>query len=376
MARIALGIVLLCAAGLTAAEPNIYPAAKHGQGELKIINGIPVAILQGTPEEIGTQYGELILKPALPLVSTIPEFLKEMKLANRYPELLKMGTTLIDHASDDFRVEITAAAKTAGIDTELLLFSNTLADIYKLGGCSTVVVEAKRSKTGHPIFGRNFDWPPYKNLGDHTCVIVYRPKGKHAYASIHLPPCVGIISGMNDAGLCLTMNEIMKSADETPTLDTAGVPLTFIYRTILEECTTVDEAEARMRKFKRPTAAAITLCDRKSGAVLEITPKNVMVRRGMEGITCCTNHFRCDGLATSMECKRYRALEPLQKADGPMLGVPEVAKELQKVSQWVWTMQSMVFEPEPLRLHLSYATGSSAAWKPMKQIDLAPLFGK
>jgi len=373
-----LTFALLFALGATSSafgQATIYPAAKHGKGELKYIDQIPVAVLEGTPEEIGEQYGALVVKPAEPLLKTIPEFLKAMGLANRYPELLKAGQTLIDHTSPEFRAELAAAAKAGGTDLDLLVFGNTMADIYKLGGCSTVVVEPNRSATGSPIFGRNFDWPPYKNLGDHTVVVVYKPKGKHAFVSVDIPPIMGIISGMNDAGLCLTMNEIKSAKDGSPTLDIDGVPLAYLYRTVLEECTTIDEAEALMKKLKRPTAAAVTLCDRKGGAVFEITPKSVFVRRSVEGVCCCTNHFRCDELVQSKECWRYRNLEKLQKSDAAKLGVAEVAKELHGVSQFFWTMQAMVFEPKPLTLHLAYASGSSATKKPLRKIELAELFG-
>jgi len=369
-------VCVLMMVPVATAEPiAIYPSAKHGKGELRYINQLPVAILEGTPEEIGEQYGKLVLAPAATLMKSVPEFIKAMGLAEKYPELIKLGQTLLDHTEPDFRTEMAAVAKGAGIDLEVLVFSNTMADIYKLGGCSTVVVEPSRSMTGNPIFGRNFDWPPFKNLGDHTLIVVFKPKGKHAFVSVNMPSVMGIISGMNDAGLCITMNEIKKSADKAPTLDPDGVPLAYLYRRILEECTTIDEAEVLMRKMKRSTAAAITLCDRKGGAVFEITPKTVKVRRSVEGVCCCTNHFRCEGLSLTKECRRYSVLEKLQQPDAAKMGVPEVTKELNKVSQFIWTMQVMVFEPEELNLYLAFGSGMSSK-KPLPKVELKELFGK
>ena len=51
---------------------------------------------------------------------------------------------------------------------------------------------------------------------EHTLVVVYRPKGKHAFAAVTISPITGVISGMNDAGLAVTINEISlrQSADK------------------------------------------------------------------------------------------------------------------------------------------------------------------
>ena len=45
-------------------QPFRFPEGKHGKGELKYRNGLPVLIAQGTPEEIGEQIGVLAVKPA------------------------------------------------------------------------------------------------------------------------------------------------------------------------------------------------------------------------------------------------------------------------------------------------------------------------
>jgi hypothetical protein len=57
-------LALLCALPARGDEPFRYPEARHGQGELRYIDEIPVLVVQGTPEEVGTQIGMLALKPA------------------------------------------------------------------------------------------------------------------------------------------------------------------------------------------------------------------------------------------------------------------------------------------------------------------------
>ena len=54
----------------------------------------------------------------------------------------------------------------------------------KMGGCSTLVVEPGRSAVKGPLFGRNLDYPTLGFLQDYTLVTIYRPRGRHAFASI------------------------------------------------------------------------------------------------------------------------------------------------------------------------------------------------
>src|SRR5687767_8399166 len=60
---------LLTAAFASAAEPFRYPEGKHGQAELRYINGLPVLSVRGTPEEIGEQTVALAGRPAERLLS-------------------------------------------------------------------------------------------------------------------------------------------------------------------------------------------------------------------------------------------------------------------------------------------------------------------
>ena len=49
--------------------------------------------------------------------------------------------------------ELKAAAKAAGVERNLLILTNAMPDLEKIGGCSTMIVEPGRSKTKAPLFG-------------------------------------------------------------------------------------------------------------------------------------------------------------------------------------------------------------------------------
>ena len=132
------------------------------------------------------------------------------------------------------------------------------------------------------------------------------------------------------------------------------------FRQVLEECATVAEAEALLRGMTRTTTACLTICDAKGGAVFEITPKTLVVRRATNGVVCCTNHFRSEALGKPTKCWRYDALDPLH-AQTAKLGVADVFGRLDAVNQGKFTLQSMAFEPAARKWHLK--VGSEPASK-------------
>lgn len=323
---------------------------------------------------MGEQFGKLAIANGPDLDALHKQFLKDAGQEKRYPILSAMSAALKPSFPPHITTEIEAAAKASDRELGLLLFANTVADLTSGMGCSTVIVEKDRSKSGSPIFGRNFDWMPTKGITEHTLVVVYKGEGKRAFAAVTVSPIEGVISGMNDAGLCVTINEIsIKKSKDKAEFNWKGTPLLMTFRRVLEECATVAEAEKLLRDLPRTSTCCMTICDKSGGAVFELTPKNLEVRTHVNGVCCCTNHFRTDKLSVTDVCPRYEKLSPLQAKDGPKLGVTEVFAELDKVHQGKHTLQSMVFEPGARVLHLAYGTGPATKLPPVK-LDLGRMF--
>lgn len=366
--------VLLLAAPASAAEPKSFPAATHGKGELKYVENVPVLILKGTPAEMGEQYGKLAVANAPDLDGLHKRFLRDSGQERRYPIILTLASKLKANFPPHVAAEVEAAAKASGRNEGLFLFANTIADLTSGLGCSTVVVEKDRSKTGAPIFGRNFDWLPSDGISQHTLVVVYKGEGKRAFAAVTTTPIAGVISGMNDAGLSVTINEIsLKRSKDKAEFNWKGTPLLMSFRRVLEECATVAEAEKLLREMPRTSSCCLTLCDKNGGCVFEMTPANLEVRSAVNGVTCCTNHFRTDKLSTTTKCWRYDALEPLQGKSAAKLDVADVVKQLDAVHQGKNTLQTMVFEPAERVLHFAYGEGP-ATRRELRRLDLGKLF--
>ncbi len=366
-----LWVALVLVLASRAEGPFRYPEARAGAGELRSIAGVPVLLAQGKPEDTGRQLGLLVLKPASGLRRLAEDFMKANGWDKLYPVLVKTGGVMKPQFPPDHLQELKAAAEASGWPEDLLVFANTIPDLRKLTGCSALMVEAGRSATGGPLFGRNLDWPPFGPLTEYAFVAVSRPQGKLAFASVTYPGLLGVTSGMNEKGLAVADLTVHEARDGSPKLDVTGVPYTLLLRRVLEECATIEDAEKLVRSVRRTTRQNIALCDRRHAAVFEVTPRTVVVRGAVEGICACTNHFRTEPLAASPRCPRYDRLE--QSQDLKPLDVAAVARQMDAVHQGEWTLQTMVFEPAKLRLHVALGPGP-ATRLPLRTLELGPLF--
>ena len=176
---------------------------------------------------------------------------------------------------------------------------------------------------------------------------------------------------MNDAGLCIGQNEILKAGDDSPKYNPLGIPMALAAHRLMEECKDLDEAEKLIREMTWTTATLFAMADRNEGRIFEITPKTVHVRKANNSFCAATNHFRTDGLKVADEfpCWRWPRLETSSQFTKPF-GVKDVQDTLDYVNAGNYTLQSMVFEPGPLRLHV--ALGEPPVTKlPYREIDLS-----
>lgn len=378
MPRLAFALILLgFAVPAAVAEPFKFPEGKHGKGELKYVNGIPVLVLAGTPEEMGEQMGVLGLKPAAGAVGVAKELLKRRKLDLILPLIKRLGEAMLAKYPEAYRREFEAMAEHGGIDRDLLVIGNLYSELRHLNGCSGVTIDAGRSATGGPLMGHNWDWPPIPGMHQYQLVIVWRPAGKKPFAVVGFPGVVAACaqqSSFNADGLAMGSDEVNASADGAPQVDWENVPSSVICRRILEECATTADVEKLVRTDRPAERQALVVCDRAGGAVLEITPKTVVVRRGNEGVCWATNHCRSKELLVPAAAKCWRA-DLFAKMTWPAkVGLADVAKALHAVNQGAWTAHTWVFEPKTLKLRLAIGDGKkSATEKKLTEIDLVPL---
>jgi hypothetical protein len=131
--------------------------------------------------------------------------------------------------------------------------------------------------------------------------------------------------------------------------------------------------------MKRTTTNNLAVCDRKGSAVFEFTPTRLVARRSEESMCFCTNHFcttelklaQPKNIMTTLD--RYATLKKALREE-KKLGVAEVQRYLDAANQGEQTLQTMVFEPATLTLHLATAEGKKpASAQKLKKLDLSEL---
>ena len=374
---LALWGLFLCLVPAPAQEKFHYPERRHGQGQLRYVNGVPVLLVQGTSEEIGDQVANLAVGPAQRMVTYPKELLAAIGAPRMWGPVLALGKSMLPQFPEAYRREMDAMLRRYPQYADLLIAGNTAFDIKKMVACSSLIVEPTRSKNGRLLFGRNLDFPGLDFLHEYTLVTVYRPQGKRAFVSVGFPGMVGVLSGMNEAGLSLAISESFGSRDKAPAFDRKGVPYALIFRRILEECGTLDEAEALLRSLPRTTHNNLTICDVKTGGVLEISTKNVVRRRAADGYCTCTNHFLSPEMCLRPTPNTYDTLDRLGALEKfrstARFGLEEVSHALHAANMGELTLQSMIFEPETRTLYLALGT-PPATRQPYHAIPLKALF--
>jgi len=410
------------AAGAPGAEPFRYRAGEHGQGKLTHIDGVPVLILRGSPAEIGEQTGVLAARQAKPLFDfpreyflgecanavrrtnpTWPEQGAQFKLAlaaaelTFWPQVQRKAARLEANFPAAYRAELKALADAAGkgvVGHDQLVASNGLFDLGHvpqgelLRGCSSVVIPPRHSATKGLLFGRNMDFFHFGYLHQYSLLMVYRsddPK-RHSFASAGFPDIVGCVTGMNDAGLTVASHEVQEPNTATP-FNPKGVPFAMTYRRVLEECATVGDALKLLDGMERASVTSLVVADAEGGAVLEVTPDSLAVRRFRDKPGVCTNHFcvmKNPNLKEKFDTfKRFDELtQSLTAKDVEVFGVADVQKRLHGVrlfddNKADLTIQTFVFEPAERRVHLRFGDGNGPATAgKLTTLNLDKLWGK
>jgi len=337
----------------------------------------------GPPEAIGRQVAELALRPAARLLNYPTDYLRSQIRVPLLPRLIwallkRPCRRIYRNFPERYRAELEAMAA-CGFDHRRLVAGNTLFDMAQMGfrpmfGCSSWVARPEQAKAGRLLFGRNLDFFPLGYLHQYSLVTVYAASpGRLGFASIGFPGAVGCFSGMNQAGLSLARHEVFTPVVKK-TYNPDGIPFAICFRDVLETCQTVSEAIRAIQATPHVTVNNVVLCDADGGAVVEIAPEGIKWQAITAEVRSCTNHFAHPEWQNSRQANAYQTedrLARLRAAPVSGVGVEEVRQVLDGVNQGDLTIQTMVFDPSAVAIHVAFGTGPTTKL-PLTRIDLGP----
>jgi isopenicillin-N N-acyltransferase-like protein len=202
------------------------------------------------------------------------------------------------------------------IGTQVTCAKNQLAVNEDIANeCTSVYISPEVTSTGDALTAQNWDNAAHLYYEDTIIYLESHPSEDTPSTFILTEAGQLIRSGMNSAGLGLTANSLMSTADFVPMsyTNTAGMvvdgdtvlvlPISLLRRKFLE-CDTFADALHAVQNSPRHVSMNITVSTREGfGMCLEVTPDHLFKVYCKDGYIVHTNHFVDTGFRSRSDCK-------------------------------------------------------------------------
>ncbi|HEY9160081.1 MAG TPA: carcinine hydrolase/isopenicillin-N N-acyltransferase family protein [Desulfomonilia bacterium] len=135
-----------------------------------------------------------------------------------------------------------------------IIFPN--ADPYIMG-CNEFVVSGNSTVGGEVYHGRDFMFVTGDIYQDVACMAVYLPEEGHPFIAVSTPGYVGHPTAVNDDGLSMGVDVVRGAC----TRSTPGMGSLFVFRDIMQNSASLDEAVARMKAMDRGVSWLYVIAD-------------------------------------------------------------------------------------------------------------------
>lgn len=284
--------------------------AENANGILKQNEyGIFEMYLEGSPYDRGLLYGELTKDQLKHQEKCFVDQIEQLIPSPIYREILSVfiavfNRNLIDHIPEEYLLEIYGVSKSFSGDYEYIspnfmriLSYHAAHDIghalndYSLVGCTSFGVRDTLNSSTKLIVGRNFDFYVGDEFSKQKLLLFSKPEDGYAFASYSWAGFMGVVSGMNEQGLSVTIN----SAKSNPPLS-SKTPISILTREILQYASNITEAIEIAKKRDVFVSESILVASRNDSTVviIEKTPNDMGVFKMNGNNIICSNHFQSD----------------------------------------------------------------------------------
>ncbi len=329
-------------------------------GSLTIKDGVPIVRVSGSHLEIGRALGELVGVQAAEVHRCYmgvfsPDMQGDLRLCSEMERFLPEW--LLD--------EIRGMAQSCDLSYDELLWAQTFLDIHKVAACSTICAHDKLSTSGQIIIGRNLDFPSLSIAHECNIVVNYQPDDGLAHTAVTWPGFLGSLTGMNSAGLALSM---MLVYGQTHSEHLNGQPFPTVFRDLLQRCETVKEGEDLLMAKPYCTATNLILADKgRHAARFQLHTERPVVEytNSDKPALTCTNHFvdksiRKFAFTIFSSRARHRAIAKYTKKP---LNMAAIKDALQAAGIPSINLQRIIMQPESGEMQVAFEDIGAGAGK-------------
>jgi hypothetical protein len=255
---------------------------------LATVDGMPVVVLTGTPEERGTTYGNAV---GGMIKDNLAGFWAEAESRGMSKDSLKARALLHESSMPDHMLaELEAMATASGADYAELLAMNMYGSAVRgHDGCTIFAAVDSGSENGNTIASKNRD------ANSPNILLTVEPLGeKHGFVSVTGAGEWGVSFGLNDVGVCDGNNWM-----PVPDFYDGGLDELPLNRLVLEDCASVDDAIAYVSSVKKFGGTTVMVADKDSAAFIEAVSscystddgKDTLWVKIEDGVGVHTNHY-------------------------------------------------------------------------------------
>lgn len=289
-------------------------------------DGLLVIYLKGSPFEMGYAEGALMQDQMHTLENGFLKMIQGYVPQHWIMEILKdyviyRNRHLSDYIPLDYRQEIYGTTLGcpdihpeegpyynrllnyhAAHDVSYMMIDNPF--ISARAGCTAFGAWGAATTNGDLITGRNFDWEAADVFSRDRVVMMCEPDNGIPFISLSWAGMAGVVSGMNRAGVSVTVNGAPSSLPKE-----TATPVAIVAREIMEKAHNLDEALAILRNAKVFVSTLWLVGSRADGkfVVVEKTPAMMNVREPESDSIICANHFQTPGLEDDPRNTNYMA---------------------------------------------------------------------
>jgi len=345
-------------------EGNIVEIADQGIS-------LPLAVVRGTPYEMGYQLGQLFGEKIRAVVPNLVESVaKEIGVSSDV--LQNVWSRTAAYGDDRLEQELTGLSDGSGVSLVTLQAMHAIPLLMPYS-CSSIAAWGDATVDGHLYQTRNLDWNIEIGAHNHPMVVLYIPD----HGAPHIVPTfagmIGAHTGMNAKGIVLS--EMGDASKKEAPYHVHAPHFTCFFRTMLYDAKSLSEAISIFRNQPQTKRYHFVFGDGKTelGAVKIRTnasnPDSTEINIWKDNDK--SDEFYPNVLSCVVYNDEGRGAFPTLRMESGKLDGPKLIALANKIPIKGGNVENVIYDATDLRMWVSYAKGTEEAYKrPYVFIDL------